>query len=71
MPCVTEQIITATKLKIGGDIALPASTFALALRVYRITLQKSRLGIRVELGICVAFPLLIMGLREWINPQRN
>ncbi|KAJ6536085.1 GPCR fungal pheromone mating factor, partial [Mycena capillaripes] len=53
----------ATKLKIGGDIALPASTFALALRVYRITLQKSRLRIRLELAICVAFPLLIMGLR--------
>jgi len=31
-----------TKLKIGSEIALPASAFALALQVYRITLQKNR-----------------------------
>ncbi|KAJ7725901.1 pheromone A receptor-domain-containing protein [Mycena olivaceomarginata] len=42
-----------TKIKIGADIALPASIFALALRVYRITWQKTRLAHRVELGLVI------------------
>ncbi|KAJ7191380.1 pheromone A receptor-domain-containing protein [Mycena pura] len=42
-----------TKLKVGGDIALPASALALALQVYRITLQKGRLGLPLELGLCI------------------
>ncbi|KAJ7301567.1 pheromone A receptor-domain-containing protein [Mycena albidolilacea] len=33
-----------TKIKIGADIALPASILALALRVYQITWQKTRLA---------------------------
>ncbi|KAJ7156294.1 GPCR fungal pheromone mating factor [Mycena filopes] len=59
-----------TKLKIGGDIALPASAFALALQVYRITLQKSRLGMPLELGICVGFPFLIMVLHTIVQGHR-
>ncbi|KAJ7643113.1 GPCR fungal pheromone mating factor [Mycena polygramma] len=60
----------STKLKIGGDIALPISTFALALRVYRITLQKSRLGARLEIGICVGFPVLTMALHTIVQGHR-
>ncbi|KAJ6542956.1 GPCR fungal pheromone mating factor [Mycena capillaripes] len=59
-----------TKVKIGADIALPASTLALALRVYRITLQKSRLGLRLELGICLGFPLLTMALHTIVQGHR-
>ncbi|KAJ7930531.1 GPCR fungal pheromone mating factor [Mycena leptocephala] len=62
--------ITATKLKIGGDIALPVSALALALQVHRITLQKSRLGIWLELGICVGFPVLIMILHTIVQGHR-
>ncbi|KAJ7182529.1 GPCR fungal pheromone mating factor [Mycena crocata] len=59
-----------TKIKIGGDIALPVSALALALQVYRITLQKSRLGLRLELGICIGFPVLIMALHSIVQGHR-
>ncbi|KAJ7839806.1 GPCR fungal pheromone mating factor [Mycena olivaceomarginata] len=59
-----------TKIKIGADIALPASIFALALRVYRITWQKTRLAHRVELGVCLGFPILIMGLHTIVQGHR-
>ncbi|KAJ7742948.1 GPCR fungal pheromone mating factor [Mycena maculata] len=59
-----------TKLKIGSDIALPASALALALQVYRITLQKKRLGTPVELGICVGFPVLTMALHAIVQGHR-
>jgi pheromone a factor receptor len=55
-------------LKIGSEIALPASAFALALRVYRITLQKNRLPFGHELLICFGVPILIMSLRMFM-PQ--
>ncbi|KAF7327355.1 STE3-domain-containing protein [Mycena kentingensis (nom. inval.)] len=59
-----------TKLQIGSDIALPASAFALALQVYRITLQKSRLGAVIELPICVGFPVVIMALHTIVQGHR-
>ncbi|KAJ7164146.1 GPCR fungal pheromone mating factor [Mycena filopes] len=59
-----------TKLQIGADVALPASAFALALQVYRITLQQSRLGMPLELGICVGLPFLTMGLHTIVQGHR-
>ncbi|KAJ7019727.1 GPCR fungal pheromone mating factor [Mycena alexandri] len=59
-----------TKLKIGANIALPASTLVLALRVYRITLQKGRLGTPLELGICLGFPFIIMVLHTIVQGHR-
>lgn len=64
------NLLLATKLKVGGDIALPASALALALQVYRITLQKGRLGLPLELGLCVGFPIFIMALRESTSRAR-
>ncbi|KAJ7191406.1 GPCR fungal pheromone mating factor [Mycena pura] len=60
----------ATKLKVGGDIALPASALALALQVYRITLQKGRLGLPLELGLCVGFPIFVMALHTIVQGHR-
>ncbi|KAJ7749683.1 GPCR fungal pheromone mating factor [Mycena metata] len=59
-----------TKLKIGANIALPASTLVLALRVYRITLQKGRLGMPSELGVCLGFPFIIMVLHTIVQGHR-
>ncbi|KAF7324723.1 STE3-domain-containing protein [Mycena kentingensis (nom. inval.)] len=59
-----------TKLKIGGDIGVPASVLALALQVYHITLQKKRLATLVEFGLCVFLPMLIMGLHIIVQGHR-
>ncbi|KAF7366083.1 Pheromone receptor [Mycena venus] len=60
----------STKLKIGSEIALPASAFALALQVYRITLQKNRLPFGHELLICFGVPILIMSLHTIVQGHR-
>ncbi|KAJ6498387.1 GPCR fungal pheromone mating factor [Mycena vitilis] len=59
-----------TKLKIGGEIALPTSTFVLALRVYRITLQMARVRLWLELGLCLGFPVLTMALHTIVQGHR-
>ncbi|KAJ7455559.1 GPCR fungal pheromone mating factor [Mycena latifolia] len=60
----------STKLRIGSEIALPVCALALAFQVYRITLQKSRLGLGVELGMCLGFPIIIMGLHSIVQGHR-
>ncbi|KAJ7145545.1 GPCR fungal pheromone mating factor [Mycena epipterygia] len=59
-----------TKIKIGADVALPVCALALALQVYRITLQKPRLGTGLELGACFGFPFLIMILHTIVQGHR-
>ncbi|KAJ7655339.1 GPCR fungal pheromone mating factor [Mycena rosella] len=60
----------STKLRVGSEIALSVCTLALALQVYRVTLQKSRLGLAWQLGICLGFPLIIMGLHSIVQGHR-
>ncbi|KAJ6600326.1 GPCR fungal pheromone mating factor [Mycena vulgaris] len=60
----------STKLKIGSEIALPICALALALQVYRITLQRSRLGLGLELGICLGLPVIIMALHSIVQGHR-
>ncbi|KAJ7455445.1 GPCR fungal pheromone mating factor [Mycena latifolia] len=59
-----------TKLRIGSEIALPVCALALALQVYRITLQKSRLGLGAELAMCLGFPIIIMALHTIVQGHR-
>ncbi|KAJ7446123.1 GPCR fungal pheromone mating factor [Mycena latifolia] len=60
----------STKLKIGSEAALPVCALGLAFQVYRITLQKSRLGLGVELGMCLGFPIMIMALHSIVQGHR-
>ncbi|KAJ7088274.1 GPCR fungal pheromone mating factor [Mycena epipterygia] len=59
-----------TKIRIGSEIALPVCALTLALQVYRVTLQKSRLGAPLELGLCLGFPFLIMVLHTIVQGHR-
>ncbi|KAJ7088283.1 GPCR fungal pheromone mating factor [Mycena epipterygia] len=59
-----------TKIKIGADVAPPVCALALALQVYRITLQKPQLGTRLELGVCFGFPFIIMILHTIVQGHR-
>ncbi|KAF7297004.1 STE3-domain-containing protein [Mycena indigotica] len=59
-----------TKLKIGGEIALPAAAVPLSVKVYRITLQKRPMGLLFDLGVCVALPAVIMALHTIVQGNR-
>ncbi|KAJ6600301.1 GPCR fungal pheromone mating factor [Mycena vulgaris] len=58
------------KIENWKRVALLVCTLALALQVYRITLQQSRLGLGLELGMCLGLPVIIMALYSIVQGHR-